>query len=193
MNNEGYDSKGGLPFFADESDDNGDAYIKLLLNNGPPAAPPSSPEPVATMQLRVESVMTLNVTQLKDELKNRGQLCARRKNDLQDHLKEAILNNIPVFSGNEPPCQECTAGLDIMARWELLTPDAQEQRSGPLPPHQDEWVSQGGAAGGPLLSSSLIYASPLSLDSSAKKGSPPLESYPSLFNSEILMWNRFLG
>jgi hypothetical protein len=48
----------------------------------------------------VESVMRLNVTQLKDELRKRGRLCAGRKSDLQDHLKEVILNNIPVSSGN---------------------------------------------------------------------------------------------
>ncbi len=48
-----------------------------------------------------------------------------------------------------------------------------------------------GAADGPLLSSSLINASPLSSGSSAKKGSPPLESYPSLFNSEFWLWNQF--
>ncbi len=122
MNDEGYDSKGGLPFFADESDNNGDAYIEPLVNNGPPAATPSPPEPAATTLLTVESVMRLNVTQLKDELKKRGRLCVGRKSDLQDCLKEAILNNVPVSSGNEPPCQECMAGLDITARWELLTP-----------------------------------------------------------------------
>jgi hypothetical protein len=43
----------------------------------------------------------------------------------------------------------------------------------------------GGAAGGPLSSSGSKYASPLSSGSSANKGSPPLESYPSSFNSEF--------
>ncbi len=65
----------------------------------------------------VESMMMLNATQLKDELKKRGQLCAGKKSDLQDHLKEAILDNVPDSSGNEPPRPECMAGLDIMARW----------------------------------------------------------------------------
>ncbi len=64
----------------------------------------------------------LNANQLKDELKKRGRLCLGRKGDLQDHLKDAIFNNVPVSSGNEPPCTECMAGLDVMARWELLTP-----------------------------------------------------------------------
>jgi hypothetical protein len=120
LNNEGYDSKGGLPFFANEPDDNDDTYIKPLLDNQLLAAPPSPSEPAATALL---TVMRLNVAQLKDELRKRGRLCAGRKSDLQDCLKEAILNNIPVSSGNEPPCQECMAGLlDITARWELLTP-----------------------------------------------------------------------
>ncbi len=134
MNDEGYDSKGGLHFFSDEPDDNGDAYIKPLLDNGPPAAPPSPPEPVATALLMVESMMRLNVTHLKDELKKRGQLYVGRKSDLQDHLKEAILNNVPVSSGNEPPHQECMAGLDITARWELLTP---KDEPIPLPENGD--------------------------------------------------------
>ncbi len=134
MNNEGFDSKGGLPFFADEPDNNGDAYIKLLVDNGPPAAPPSPPEPAATTLLTVESVMRLNVAQLKDELKKRGQLCVGKKSDLQDWLKEAILNNVPVSSGNEPPCQECMARLDIKARWELLT---YEDKPIPLPENRD--------------------------------------------------------
>jgi hypothetical protein len=91
LNNKGYDSKGGLPFFAGEPDNNGDAYIKPLLDNGSLAAPPSPPEPAATALLMVESVMRLNVTQLKDELRKRGRSCVGRKSDLQDHLKETIL------------------------------------------------------------------------------------------------------
>ncbi len=74
LNDEGYDSKGRLPFFANKPDDNGDAYIELLLDNGPPAALSSPPEPAATALLMVESVMRLNVTQMKDELKKRGRL-----------------------------------------------------------------------------------------------------------------------
>ncbi len=134
MNDGGYDSEGGLPFFADEPDDNGDAYIRPLLDNGPLAASPSPLEPAATTLLMVESVIRLNITQLKDELKKRGQLCAGRKSDLRDHLKEAILNNVPVSSGNEPTCQECMAGLDITVRWELLTP---EDEPIPLPENGD--------------------------------------------------------
>jgi hypothetical protein len=94
----GMTPKGGLPFFADEPNDNRDAYIEPLVDNGPPSAPPSPPEPAATMLLRVESVMRLNVTQLKDELKKRGRSCVGRKSDLQDRLKEVILNNVPVSS-----------------------------------------------------------------------------------------------
>ncbi len=63
--------------------------------------------------------MTHKVNQLKDELKKRGQSCVGRKSDLQDCLKEVILNKFPVSFGNEP---QCMAGLDILARWELLTP-----------------------------------------------------------------------
>ncbi len=76
----------------------------------------------------------LNITQLKDELKNRGRSCAGGKSDLQDFLKDAIRNNVPVLSGNEPRRPECMAGLDIMARWELLT---LEDEPIPLPENGD--------------------------------------------------------
>ncbi len=68
-----------IPFFADEPDNNGDACSKPLLAKGPPAAPPSLLEPAATVLLTVESMMTPNITQLKDELKKRGRLCAGKK------------------------------------------------------------------------------------------------------------------
>ncbi len=115
IHDEGYGSKGGLPFFANEEDDNEDEYFEPLLNDGPPAAPPSPPAPAATVLLMVESMMKLNITQLKDKLKKRGQLCAGKKSELLDCLKEAILNNIPVLSVNEPHRPEYMAGLDVMA------------------------------------------------------------------------------
>jgi hypothetical protein len=45
LNDEGYDSKGGLPFFANEPNNNRGAYIEPLLDNGPLAASLSPPEP----------------------------------------------------------------------------------------------------------------------------------------------------
>jgi hypothetical protein len=79
LNDEGYYSEGRLPFFANKANKNGDAYFKPLLNNGPPVASPSPPEPAATALLTVESMMLLNITQLKDESKKRGGSCAGGK------------------------------------------------------------------------------------------------------------------
>jgi hypothetical protein len=56
------------------------------------------------------------------------------ENDLQDCLKEAILNNVPVMPGNEPRRPECKAGLDVAAMWELLTP---KDEPIPLPKNGD--------------------------------------------------------
>jgi hypothetical protein len=63
-------------------------------------------------------------------------------------MKEAILNDVPVSSANVPPCAECMAGLDVMARWELLTPKDEpislpkNGDPGHHPPHQGGRVSQ---------------------------------------------------
>ncbi len=40
---------------------------------------------------------------------------------MQDCLKEAILLNVPVASGNEARHHNCMAGLDVTVKWELLT------------------------------------------------------------------------
>jgi len=68
--------------------------------------------------------MKLSVAQLKAELKKRGQVTAGNKSILQVRLKEAIDLNVPVSEeagGNEAPCPEFMAGLDVTARWELLS------------------------------------------------------------------------
>jgi hypothetical protein len=67
------------------------------------------------------NVMRLLVTQLKEELRKRGCGTQGRKRDLQDCLKEAILLNVPVALGNEACHHDCMAGLDVTAKWELLT------------------------------------------------------------------------
>jgi hypothetical protein len=66
-------------------------------------------------------VMCLSVTQLKEELRKRGRGTQGRKSNLQDCLKEGILLNVPVALGNEVCCQDCMVGLDVTAKWELLT------------------------------------------------------------------------
>ena len=39
------------------------------------------------------------------------------------HLKEAIELNVPIALSNKAPCHESMSGLDVMARWEMLTPN----------------------------------------------------------------------
>jgi hypothetical protein len=75
----------------------------------------------ATAQL---DVMKLSVAQLKAELKKRGRVMGGNKSVLQVRLKEAINLNVPVSEeagGNEAPCPEFMAGLDVTVRWELLS------------------------------------------------------------------------
>ena len=67
-------------------------------------------------------VMCMSVAQLQDALKKRERGSHGKKGDLQDRLKEAICLNMPVTSGNDVARQhESMAGLDVKAKWELLT------------------------------------------------------------------------
>ncbi len=127
MNDEGYDSKGGLPFFADDQVDNAVEFFEAPLKDaveGPPPAAPSTPAPAAaaTEQLRIERMMSLKIKELKEELRKRGWSMLGKKGELQDRLREAILLNVPVASGNEACCHESMSGLDVTAQWVLLTP-----------------------------------------------------------------------
>ncbi len=67
---------------------------------------------------------SLNVARLKEELKRRGRSIAGKKDDLQARLKEVIVLNVPVASGGGESVRrhESMSGLDVMVRWELLTP-----------------------------------------------------------------------
>jgi hypothetical protein len=127
-NDEGYDSEGGLPYFADKEEVNADNYNEATLIDDahPPPGEAKSVQAVAaqTPKLTVEGVTLLNVAQLKEELKRRGRSIAGKKGDLQACLKEVIVLNVPVALGGGELVRhhESMSGLDIMARWELLTP-----------------------------------------------------------------------
>jgi hypothetical protein len=55
-------------------------------------------------------------------LKKRGRGSHGKKGNLQDCLKKAIRLNMPVTSGNDVAWRhESMAGLDVTAKWELLT------------------------------------------------------------------------
>ncbi len=88
-NNEGYDSEGGLPYFADKEEVNVDDYNKATLINDacpPPGEAESAPAAaVQALELTVEGVTLLNVARLKEELKRRGRSIAGEKGDLQGH------------------------------------------------------------------------------------------------------------
>ncbi len=69
-------------------------------------------------------VMKLLVAQLKAELKKRGQVTGGNKSILQVRLKETIDLNVSVSEeagGIEAPRPEFMVGLDVTARWELLS------------------------------------------------------------------------
>ena len=66
-------------------------------------------------------MMRLGVNELKAELRKRGRSIGGKKAELQVRLKEAIENNVPIASGREAPRHESMNGLDVTARWELLT------------------------------------------------------------------------
>jgi hypothetical protein len=132
LNDKGYDSKGGLPHFAD--DDEGadpEGYDEAPLNSAAdafwaPTAPPVTKGPAAeAVQLTLAMVMGLNVNRLKEELRKRGRSFAGKKGELQDRLKEAVVNNVPVALGNELRRHKSMGGLDAAVRWELLTPAAE--------------------------------------------------------------------
>jgi hypothetical protein len=121
LNDEGYDSEGNLPFFADEEQDDIEGYEEPPIAGGSDAAAPAPPPPPAAQEVTVESMMRLGVNELKAELKKRGRPTGGKKADMQARLKEAIINNVPIASGSEPPRHESMNGLDVTARWELLT------------------------------------------------------------------------
>ena len=132
LNDKGYDSEGGLPHFADDDEGaNPEGYNEAPLNSAAdafqaPTAPPVTEGPaVEAVQLTMAMVMGLNVNRLKEELRKRGRSFAGKKGELQDRLKEAVVNNVPVALGNELRRHESMGGLDVTARWVLLTPFAE--------------------------------------------------------------------
>jgi hypothetical protein len=136
LNDKGFDSKGGLPHFNNEEGVSPERYDEGPLADGPPL-PPSAPPPppeqpaVAAAQRTGAMVMTLNVNKLKEELRKRGRSRAAKKGDLQDCLKEAILNNVQVALGNKPRC------LEAVDSGRGTHSTARQLRSGPLSLYQD--------------------------------------------------------
>ena len=58
-------------------------------------------------------------------MRKRGRSFAGKKGKLQDRLKEAVINNVPVALGNKLRRHKSIGGLDVTARWVLLTPVAE--------------------------------------------------------------------
>jgi hypothetical protein len=117
LNDEGYDSEGNLPHFAYEPNNNMELYFEQTIEGG--SVVEAGEAPVAPKEL---DVMCLLVAQLRDELKKRGRGSQGKKSKLQDRLKEAILLNVLVASGEDASWRhDCMAGLDMTAKWELIT------------------------------------------------------------------------
>jgi len=128
LNDKGFDSKGGLPHFNNEegvSPERGHPCHHLHHH------PHQEQLAVAAAQRTGAMVMTLNVNKLKEELRKRGRSRAAKKGDLQDCLKEAILNNVQVALGNKPRC------LEAVDSGRGTHSTARQLRSGPLSLYQD--------------------------------------------------------
>jgi hypothetical protein len=61
-------------------------------------------------------MMALKTKELKEELRKRGRSMLGKKGELQERLREAILLNVPVATGNEARRHESMSGLDMTAR-----------------------------------------------------------------------------
>jgi hypothetical protein len=101
LNDNGYDSDGNLPHFADEQYDDIEVYAEDVI--GAVNNPPPPPAPVAAPALTVELVVKFLVKDLKEEPKKRGWAITGKKLELQDHLKEAVRLNVPVAGPLEEP------------------------------------------------------------------------------------------
>jgi hypothetical protein len=125
LNDEGYDSEGNLPHFADANiKDDMDEYNKPSIEVGGGEAPAAAAEEVAA-PLPLD-VMRLNAVRLREELRKRGRQTGGNKHAMQERLKEAIAMNVPVLDGqstetNESRRPDFMTGLDVTAKWELLT------------------------------------------------------------------------
>jgi hypothetical protein len=136
LNDDGYDSKGGLPFFTDNDVDDADNYFEApkFKEDAVDGPPPPAAAP-ATEQLTIEAMNTLKMKELKEELRKRGRSIVGKKGELQARLREAILLNVPVASGDEACRHESMAGSDVTARWVLLNP---EDEPFPQPENPDQ-------------------------------------------------------
>jgi hypothetical protein len=127
LNDEGYDSEGNLPHFADANiNDDMEEYNEASIEVGGGEAPAVAGAPAASLVAAHVplDVMGLTVARLREELRKRGRATGRNKSTMQERLKEAIKLNVPVLgeSGvNEARRPDFMAGLDVTARWELMT------------------------------------------------------------------------
>ena len=112
---EGYDSEGNLPHFADTEGDDLDDYDEATIE------PATASVPVQAVELTVVGVALLGVKELKEELRKHGHATTGKKCELADHLKETIQNNIRISAADAGPLHESMNGLDMTARWVLLT------------------------------------------------------------------------
>jgi len=119
LNENGFDSDGNLPHFANEQYNDMEGNIEDVI-----VAIDNQPSPIAMLRepaLTVESVMKLGVKELKEELKKRGRAISGKKSELQDCLKEAVWLHVPVAGPSEEPQHESMGGLDMTTRWVPLT------------------------------------------------------------------------
>jgi hypothetical protein len=85
LNDEGYDSEGGLPYFANKQEISANNYDEEPPLNDDAQPPLSEAQPAAAwVELTVKAVSSLNVAKLKDESKRKGCSIAGKKAELQN-------------------------------------------------------------------------------------------------------------
>jgi hypothetical protein len=119
LNDEGYDSEGNLPHFANpDIEDDAELYNEECIG-GPGGGVEMVLSPAAA-PVAID-VMKLNVVMLRAELKKRGRSTFGNKAAMQQRLNEAIALNVPVSeSAGNINRDESMMGLDVTAKWELL-------------------------------------------------------------------------
>mmetsp|Transcript_16387 Transcript_16387/g.35458 ORF Transcript_16387/g.35458 Transcript_16387/m.35458 type:complete len:393 (-) Transcript_16387:86-1264(-) len=127
----GYDSEGEqMHYNQDSLEEDAEEFDKNTIRSGPPpphiasaAAATTAPQ---SPELKEEDVTSMkNMTIMKTELKKRGLHVNGARVQLEEWLKKAIRDKLPVKEVGEVAARDASLhGLDVTAFWELLMPNS---------------------------------------------------------------------